>query len=62
VSDIPHCSCHRALRLRPETIERLKAAASSFGITVDDLGDRIITEMLPTVEREDLMAAAPEAS
>jgi hypothetical protein len=57
-----NCSCHRAVCLRPETIARLEAAASMFGVSIDELGERIISEMLPTVEREDLMGAAPEAS
>jgi hypothetical protein len=56
VKDLPN------LKLRPETIERLRATAAAFGLSIDDLGDRIIAEMLPAFEREDLIATAPEAS
>lgn len=38
----------RAVRLRPETVERLKAACSAMGLSPDALADRIIEHTLVT--------------
>ena len=47
----------RAVRLRPETLERLRAACSTMGVSSPDaLAERIINDAL---EHEDLIGPEP---
>jgi hypothetical protein len=55
-------SDRKTIRLKPATIERLRAACSAMGISPDDAGvdqlvERIIIDSLPTIEHEDLLEA-----
>lgn len=50
----------RSVRLRPETLERLKAACSTMGVASPDaLAERII---LGALEHEDLLDPVPAPS
>lgn len=45
------------IQLRPATAAKLRAIAESMGLSADALGERIIVDMLPTVQHEDLLDA-----
>ncbi|HKQ65990.1 MAG TPA: hypothetical protein VJZ73_13330 [Methylomirabilota bacterium] len=44
-----------AIQLHPATAAKLRAIAETMGVSADALGERIIVEMLPTVQHEDLL-------
>jgi hypothetical protein len=43
------------VKLSPDTLARLRAAAETMGISVDELAERCILDSLPTIEHEDLI-------
>lgn len=44
------------MRLSADTLARLRAAAETMGISIDELAERCILDSLPTIEHEDLLA------